>query len=160
MFETQYFDEKAYFVAKWSALHGGDRGGLGKVYCFGPTFEPKVENARHLIEFWMVEPEVAFADLDDNMELAEQFVEYIVQRVLKNRPDEMQALERDTDKLSLVKAPFLDLHYEEAAGMVKSQNPEFTVGDDFGGADETIISSKYDRPVFVHRYPTAIKAFT
>jgi asparaginyl-tRNA synthetase len=133
---------------------------FGKVYCFGPTFRAeKSKTRRHLIEFWMVEPEVAFADLYDNMELAEQFVEYIVQRTLKNRAEELNVLERDTEALSKVKAPFPRLHYSEAATMIKKENPDFVIGDDFGGADETIVSSKFDKPLFVHHYPSAVKAF-
>jgi asparaginyl-tRNA synthetase len=107
----------------------------------------------------MVEPEVAFNDLYDNMELAEQFVEYIVQRTIKNRADELVALERDTKSLEIVKGPFPRVHYQEACEMIKKENPEFADGNDFGAPDETIISSKFDRPVFVHHFPTAIKAF-
>jgi len=93
------------------------------------------------------------------MDLAEQFVEYIVQRTLKNKPDEFKAIERDISKLANVKAPFPRLHYKEAAQIIKKENPNFVIGEDFGGTDETIISSKYDRPVFVHHYPAAVKAF-
>lgn len=133
---------------------------LGKVYCFGPTFRAeKSKTRRHLIEFWMVEPEVAFNDMYDNMELAEEFVEYIVQQVLKNRSDELKVLERDTSKLEAVKKPFPRLHYREACEILVKENPQFVVGDDFGAPDETIISSKFDRPVFVHHYPIAVKAF-
>jgi asparaginyl-tRNA synthetase len=107
----------------------------------------------------MVEPEVAFNDLYDNMELAEQFVEYIVQRAITNRPEEFKVLERNTDLLKNIKAPFPRLHYNEAAQMILKENPEFKVGDDFGGTDETIVSSKFDKPVFVHHYPAAVKAF-
>jgi asparaginyl-tRNA synthetase len=160
LFETQYFDEKAYLSQSGQLYVEATAAALGKVYCFGPTFRAeKSKTRRHLIEFWMVEPEVAFADLNDNMELAEQFVEYIVQRTITNRKDEMAALERDLSALEKVKAPFPRLHYREAAAMVKKENPEFEIGNDFGGTDETIISSKFDRPVFVHRYPAAVKAF-
>lgn len=160
LFETQYFDEKAYLSQSGQLYMEATAAALGKVYCFGPTFRAeKSKTRRHLIEFWMVEPEVAFNDLYDNMELAEQFVEYIVQRTLKNRPQELEALERDITKLEVVKAPFPRLHYKEAAEMVKKENPDFVIGEDFGGADETIVSSKYDRPVFVHHYPQAVKAF-
>jgi asparaginyl-tRNA synthetase len=133
---------------------------LGKVYCFGPTFRAeKSKTRRHLIEFWMVEPEVAFNDMYDNMELAEQFVEYIVQRTLKNRAEELKTLERDTSKLQNVLAPFPRLHYREAVDIVKKGNPEFVVGDDFGAPDETLISNTFEKPVFVHHYPAAVKAF-
>lgn len=160
LFETQYFDEKAYLSQSGQLYMEATAAALGKVYCFGPTFRAeKSKTRRHLIEFWMVEPEVAFNDIYDNMELAEQFVEYIVQRVLKNRPDELKALERDTSKLEVIKGPFPRVHYDEAAQIIKKENPEFVIGDDFGGTDETIISSKFDRPVFVHHYPAAVKAF-
>jgi asparaginyl-tRNA synthetase len=160
LFQTNYFDEKAYLSQSGQLYMEATAAALGKVYCFGPTFRAeKSKTRRHLIEFWMVEPEVAFNDLYDNMELAEQFVEYIVQRVLKNRPDELKVLERNTDALMKVKAPFPRLHYNEACELILKENPEFKKGDDFGGTDETIISSKFEAPVFVHHYPQAIKAF-
>ena len=160
LFETQYFDEKAYLSQSGQLYMEATAAALGKVYCFGPTFRAeKSKTRRHLIEFWMVEPEVAFNDLYDNMELAEQFTEYIVQRTIKNCAEELKTLERDVSKLEVIKAPFPRVHYQEAAEMIKKENPEFTIGDDFGGTDETIVSSKYDKPVFVHHYPTAIKAF-
>ncbi len=160
LFETQYFDEKAYLSQSGQLYMEATAAALGKVYCFGPTFRAeKSKTRRHLIEFWMVEPEVAFNDLYDNMELAEQFVEYIVQRTATNRKDELVSLERNLEALASVKAPFPRLHYGEAAEMIKKENPEFIIGDDFGGTDETIVSSKYDKPVFVHHYPSAVKAF-
>jgi asparaginyl-tRNA synthetase len=107
----------------------------------------------------MVEPEVAFNDLYDNMELAEQFVEYIVQRVLKNKAEELKVLERDTSKLAPIVAPFPRLHYREAVEMILKENKDFIVGGDFGAPDEEIICTKFDKPVFVHHFPTAIKAF-
>lgn len=160
LFQTDYFDEKAFLSQSGQLYMEAGAAAFGKVYCFGPTFRAeKSKTRRHLIEFWMVEPEVAFNDLYDNMELAEQFVEYIVQRVLKNKAEELKVLERNTEGLSKVKAPFPRLHYKEAAEMAAKENPEFKRGDDFGGPDETIISSKFDKPVFVHHYPAAIKAF-
>jgi asparaginyl-tRNA synthetase len=160
LFETKYFDEKMYLSQSGQLYMEATAAALGKVYCFGPTFRAeKSKTRRHLIEFWMVEPEVAFNDMYDNMELAEQFVEYIVQRTLKNRSDELKALERDISKLSVIKAPFPRLHYKEAAEMVKKENPSFVIGDDFGGTDETIVSSRFEKPVFVHHYPAAVKAF-
>jgi asparaginyl-tRNA synthetase len=160
LFETQYFDEKAFLSQSGQLYMEATAAALGKVYCFGPTFRAeKSKTRRHLIEFWMVEPEVAFNDLYDNMELAEQFVEHIVQRVLKNRAEELKVLERDVSKLELIKGPFPRVHYDEAAQLIKKENPAFVVGDDFGGTDETIISSKFDKPVFVHHYPAAVKAF-
>lgn len=160
LFETQYFDDKAYLSQSGQLYMEAAAASHGKAYCFGPTFRAeKSKTRRHLIEFWMVEPEVAFNDLYDNMELAEQFVEYIVQRTIKNRAEEMKVLERDTSLLEKVIAPFPRLHYNEAAQVIKKENPDFVIGDDFGGTDETIISSKFDKPVFVHHFPTAIKAF-
>lgn len=160
LFETQYFDDKAYLSQSGQLYMEAGAAAFGKVYCFGPTFRAeKSKTRRHLIEFWMVEPEVAFNDLYDNMELAEQFVEYIVQRTLTNRAEELKTLERDVSKLANVKGPFPRLHYKEASQIIKKENPDFVIGDDFGGADETIISSKFDRPVFVHHYPAAVKAF-
>lgn len=107
----------------------------------------------------MVEPEVAFNDLWDNMELAEQFVEYVVQRTIKNRAEELKTLQRNLEPLQKVKRQFPRVHYDEAAQIIKKENPNFIIGDDFGAPDETIISSKFDRPVFVHHYPAAVKAF-
>ena len=160
LFETKYFDEKMYLSQSGQLYAEATAAALGKVYCFGPTFRAeKSKTRRHLIEFWMVEPEVAFNDMYDNMELAEQFVEYIVQRTLKNRPEEFKVLERDTSKLEVIKGSFPRMHYKEAAELVAKHNPEFKIGDDFGAPDETIISSQFDKPVFVHHYPAAIKAF-
>lgn len=160
LFETKYFDEKAYLSQSGQLYGEALAAAFGKVYVFGPTFRAeKSKTRRHLIEFWMVEPEVAFADLYDNMELAEQFVEYIVQRTIKNCPEEFKALERNTEQLAKIKAPFPRVHYRDAAEIIKKENPAFNIGDDFGGTDETIISSKYDQPVLVHHYPQAIKAF-
>ncbi len=160
LFSTQYFDDNAFLSQSGQLYMEATAAALGKVYCFGPTFRAeKSKTRRHLIEFWMVEPEVAFNDLYDNMELAEQFVEYVVQRTLKNRKVELEALERDLSKLEVIKGPFPRLHYEEATKIIKKENPDFIDGDDFGAPDETIISSQFDKPVFVHHFPTAIKAF-
>jgi asparaginyl-tRNA synthetase len=171
LFETQYFDDKAYLSQSGQLYMEATAAALGKVYCFGPTFRAeKSKTRRHLIEFWMVEPEVAFNDLYDNMELAEQFVEYVVQRTIKNRVEELAAIDATNDQqenkvlprvqaMQNIKGPFPRLHYDEAAKLIKAENPNFIIGDDFGGTDETIISSKFDRPVFVHHYPSAIKAF-
>ncbi len=160
LFETKFFDEKMYLSQSGQLYMEATARSFGKAYCFGPTFRAeKSKTRRHLIEFWMVEPEVAFNDMYDNMDLAEAFTEYIVQRVLKNRPDELKTLERDISKLELIKGKFPRLHYKEACEIIKKQNPEFIIGDDFGAPDETIISSQFDKPVFVHHYPQAIKAF-
>lgn len=160
LFQTKYFDDNAYLSQSGQLYMEATAAAFGKVYCFGPTFRAeKSKTRRHLIEFWMVEPEVAFNDLYDNMELAEQFVEYVIQRVLKNKEEELKAIERDTTQLQKVKAPFPRVHYKEAVEMILKENPAFEVGGDFGAPDETIISSKFEKPVFVHHFPSAIKAF-
>lgn len=160
LFETKYFDLKAYLSQSGQLYGEASAAAVGKAYCFGPTFRAeKSKTRRHLIEFWMVEPEVAFNDLYDNMELAERFVEYIVQTVVKTNEEELKTLERDIEKLKKIKAPFPRIHYKEAVAMIKKENPEFIDGDDFGAPDETIVSSKYDQPVFVHHFPAPIKAF-
>jgi asparaginyl-tRNA synthetase len=160
LFETQYFDTKAYLSQSGQLYNEATAAAFGKTYCFGPTFRAeKSKTRRHLIEFWMVEPEVAFNDLNDNMELAEQFVEYVVQRALKNCAEELKTLKRDTSLLQKVIAPFPRVHYDEAAQIIKKENPSFIVGDDFGAPDEMAVSSKFEKPVFVHHFPTAVKAF-
>lgn len=160
LFETKYFDDKMYLSQSGQLYMEATARAFGKVYCFGPTFRAeKSKTRRHLIEFWMVEPEVAFNDMYDNMDLAEQFVEYIVQRVLKNKAEELRVLERDITKLEPIKGQFPRLHYKEACEIIKKENADFIIGDDFGAPDETIISSKFDKPVFVHHYPSAVKAF-
>ncbi len=160
LFETKFFDDKMYLSQSGQLYMEATARAFGKVYCFGPTFRAeKSKTRRHLIEFWMIEPEVAFNDMYDNMDLAEAYTEHIVQRVLKNRSEELKILERDTSKLECIKGKFPRLHYKEACDIIKKQNSEFNIGDDFGAPDETIISSQFDKPVFVHHYPQAIKAF-
>jgi asparaginyl-tRNA synthetase len=133
---------------------------LGKVYCFGPTFRAeKSKTRRHLTEFWMVEPEVAFNDLNDDMELAEDFLEYVVQSVLKDCEKELKVLERNTTMLQNVKAPLPRISYDEAVEMLRKKGISFEWGNDLGGTDETVISEQFDRPVMVHRYPALVKAF-
>lgn len=161
LFETEYFDlGKAYLTQSGQLYAEAGAMALGKVYTFGPTFRAeKSKTRRHLTEFWMVEPEVAFADLNDDMDLAEEFVEYIVQTVLKNRAEELKYLERDTTKLENVKRPFPRLHYDEAIEILHKNGIQFEWGNDFGGSDETVLSDQFDRPVMVHHYPASIKAF-
>jgi len=161
LFETDYFDlGKAYLTQSGQLYAEAGALALGKVYTFGPTFRAeKSKTRRHLTEFWMVEPEVAFADLNDDMDLAEEFLEYIVQSVLKDRAEELKTLERDTTKLQNVKRPFPRISYDEAVEILKKNGVEFEYGNDLGAADETIVSSQYDRPVMVHRYPSEVKAF-
>lgn len=161
LFETDYFElGKAYLTQSGQLYAEAGALALGKVYTFGPTFRAeKSKTRRHLTEFWMVEPEVAFADLDDNMDLAEEFLEYIVQTVLTERAEELKILERDTTRLQSVKRPFPRISYDDACDILKKNNVQFEYGNDFGGGDETIISSEFDRPVMVHRYPAEVKAF-
>ena len=161
LFETEYFDlGKAYLTQSGQLYAEAGAMALGKVYVFGPTFRAeKSKTRRHLTEFWMVEPEVAFNDLNDNMELAEEFLEHIVSAVLKSRERELKILERNTATLEKVKKPFPKITYDEAVEILHKKGVEFARGNDFGGADETVISADFDRPVIVHRYPAAIKAF-
>ncbi|MDP3830402.1 MAG: asparagine--tRNA ligase, partial [Ignavibacteriaceae bacterium] len=161
LFSTDYFDlGKAYLTQSGQLYAEAGALALGKVYTFGPTFRAeKSKTRRHLTEFWMVEPEVAFADLDDDMDLAEEFLEYIVQSVMKDRAEELKVLERDLTPLQKVVRPFPRISYDEAVNILHAEGVEFEWGNDFGAADETIISGKYDRPVMVHRYPSEVKAF-
>jgi asparaginyl-tRNA synthetase len=160
LFQTPYFDETAYLTQSGQLYSEATAAAFGKVYCFGPTFRAeKSKTRRHLMEFWMVEPEVAFAELADMMELAEQFLSAIVQRVLETQRHELGVLERDVAKLERVAAPFPRITYEEAIGILQKKGNPTKLGDDFGGDEETILSSEFDRPVIVHRYPTALKAF-
>jgi asparaginyl-tRNA synthetase len=161
LFPVQYFDdETAYLTQSGQLYNEANAMALGRVYCFGPTFRAeKSKTRRHLTEFWMVEPEMAYATLDDVMDLAEALVVYVVQRVLEKRQPELKVLERDTTKLEQVKAPFPRVSYDEAAAILKEKGLPFEWGGDFGAPDETAISESFDRPVCVHRYPSAIKAF-
>lgn len=161
LFETEYFDlGKAYLTQSGQLYAEAGALALGRVYTFGPTFRAeKSKTRRHLTEFWMVEPEVAFADLNDDMDLAEEFLEYVVQTVIKDRAEELKVLERDTSKLENVKRPLPRITYDEAVEILKKNGSDFEWGNDFGGGDETIISNQFDRPVMVHRYPAEVKAF-
>jgi asparaginyl-tRNA synthetase len=161
LFQTDFHGEPAYLTQSGQLYVEAAAAAFGKVYCFGPTFRAeKSKTRRHLAEFWMVEPEVAFLDLEGDMVLAEQFLEYVVGRVLETRREELKACERDTTALERVKAPFPRISYHEAI-MILQENghPEAKIGDDFGGDEETVISGKFDRPVIVHRYPMDLKAF-
>jgi asparaginyl-tRNA synthetase len=160
LFETDYFDQKAYLSQSGQLYAEAGAMALGKVYCFGPTFRAeKSKTRRHLTEFWMVEPEVAFNDLDDDMDLAEDFICYIVQKVLQNRQAELKILERDITKLENVKKPFPRISYTEAIEILNKKGNPTEWGGDIGGDEETVISQNFDRPVMIHRYPAAIKAF-
>jgi asparaginyl-tRNA synthetase len=166
LFPVEYFGEPAYLTQSGQLYIESTALALGKVYSFGPTFRAeKSKTRRHLTEFWMVEPEVAFADLDDLMALAEQFMSFIVQRVLTRRAADLKVLGRDTAKLERVQAPFPKITYDEAAQMLLDAHArglleqKFEYGNDFGSPDETYLSAQFDRPVMVHRYPAAVKAF-
>jgi len=160
LFETDYFGTKAYLTQSGQLYAEAGAMAFGKVYCFGPTFRAeKSKTRRHLTEFWMIEPEMAFYDLNDDMQLAEEFVSHIVQSVVTHRRPELQTLERDISKLEKIKPPFPRIHYKEAVEILKQHGVDFVFGDDFGAADETIISEKFDKPVIVHHYPAAVKAF-
>jgi asparaginyl-tRNA synthetase len=161
LFETPYFDlGKAYLTQSGQLYAEAGAMAHGKVYTFGPTFRAeKSKTRRHLTEFWMCEPEVAFADLNDDMNLAEEMLEYIVQTVLKERAEELKILERDTSKLEKVVRPFPRISYDEAVEILHKNGGNFEWGNDFGAPDETIIVQQFDRPVMVHRYPAEVKAF-
>ncbi len=160
LFETDYFGQKAYLSQSGQLYAEAGAMALGKVYCFGPTFRAeKSKTRRHLTEFWMVEPEVAFNDLDDDMDLAEDFICYIVQKVLQNRQAELKILERDITKLENIKKPFPRISYTEAIEILNQKGNPTEWGGDIGGDEETVISQNFDRPVMIHRYPAAIKAF-
>ncbi len=161
LFETDYHGNKAYLTQSGQLYMEAAAAAFGSVYCFGPTFRAeKSKTRRHLAEFWMVEPEVAFLDLAGDMKLAEEFISYVVGRALETRREELKVLERDTSRLEKVQAPFPRITYAEAIDILrKNGHPEAKVGDDFGGDEETVISGQFDRPVIVHRYPMELKAF-
>jgi len=160
LFETEYFGTSAYLTQSGQLYAEAGAMAFGKVYCFGPTFRAeKSKTRRHLTEFWMLEPEVAYNDLNDNMDLAEDCMCYVMQRVLEKRKKELEVLERDTSKLEKVQKPFPRISYTEAVEILNKNGVDFEWGGDFGAPDETIIAEQFDKPVFVHGFPAAIKAF-
>jgi asparaginyl-tRNA synthetase len=161
LFPAQYFEDQTAYLAQSGQLYNeANAMALGRVYSFGPTFRAeKSKTRRHLTEFWMVEPEMAFANLDDVMDLAEELIVSVVGRVLEKRRRELKAVERDTTKLESVQPPFPRITYDEAVRQLQALGLPIQWGGDFGGPDETAISEQYDRPVMVHRYPAAVKAF-
>jgi asparaginyl-tRNA synthetase len=160
LFETDYFDEKAYLTQSGQLYAEAAAMAFGKVYTFGPTFRAeKSKTRRHLTEFWMLEPEVAFADHDDNLRLQEQFVAGVVQEVLATCREELAILERDVTRLEAVQAPFPRLTYDEAVRILHEAGHAIQWGDDFGAPDETLLAERFDRPVFVTHYPRQCKAF-
>ncbi len=161
LFEVDYFDdEKVYLTQSGQLYNEADAMAFGKVYCFGPTFRAeKSKTRRHLTEFWMVEPEMAYADLEEVKRVAEELIVDLVGRVLEHRQEELKVLERDTTKLANVKAPFPRMSYDEAVEILKAKGSEIRWGGDFGNTDETLLTEDFDRPVIVDRYPSEIKAF-
>jgi asparaginyl-tRNA synthetase len=167
LFEVDYFDgEKAYLTQSGQLYNEATAAALGKAYCFGPTFRAeKSKTRRHLTEFWMVEPEMAFAHLDDVMNLAERMLAYIAERVLATRGDELKILERDTSKLEVIVPPFPRMHYDDAVKLLQEGHEKgllesrFEWGGDFGAPDESYLSANYDKPLMVHHYPAEVKAF-
>ena len=161
LFPVQYFDEgMAYLTQSGQLYNEATAAAHGKVYCFGPTFRAeRSKTRRHLTEFWMVEPEMAFAHLTDAFAVAERLICFVVGRVLETRQEEFKTLERNVSALENVRPPFPWLHYDDAIKLVRSKGSETQWGSDFGGTDETVLGQAFDRPVVVHRFPSAIKAF-
>ena len=160
LFEVDYFGDKAFLTQSGQLYVEAAAMALGKVYCFGPTFRAeKSKTRKHLTEFWMIEPEVAYLELDGLMALMEDFVTSVVARCLDKRREELKALERDTSKLEGVRPPFPRVHYNDAVKQVSAAGVDFKWGEDFGAPQEEALVKPYDRPVLVHRFPSAIKAF-
>jgi len=161
LFEVDYFeDEKVYLTQSGQLYNEADAMAFGKVYCFGPTFRAeKSKTRRHLTEFWMVEPEMAYADLDEVTRVAEELVVSVIGRVLETRAEQLKVLERDISKLESIKAPFHRMSYDDAVKDLQAKGSEIQWGGDFGNADETLLTQDLDKPVFVSKYPSAIKAF-
>ena len=161
LFEVDYFeDEKVYLTQSGQLYNEADAMAFGKVYCFGPTFRAeKSKTRRHLTEFWMVEPEMAYATLEDVKQVGEELIVYVVSQVLEHRRPELQALERDIGKLETIQPPFPRMSYDEAVKILQKKGSEIQWGGDFGGTDETLIAEDYDRPVMIDRYPSQVKAF-
>tara|TARA_B100001765_G_scaffold101160_1_gene62482 strand:- start:445 stop:1740 length:1296 start_codon:yes stop_codon:yes gene_type:complete len=160
LFELEYFEKKAYLTQSGQLYQESGAMAFGKTYCFGPVFRAeKSKTRRHLTEFWMVEPEIAYCDLDQNMVWMEGLVVYIIDEVLKKCTSELSDLDRDISKLEDMKLPFPRITYDEAAEILKNSGVDFQYGKDLGGADETIISNEYNKPVMIHRWPADTKAF-
>ena len=160
LFETEYFGERAYLTQSGQLYNEATIAAFGRTYCFGPTFRAeKSKTRRHLIEFWMVEPEMAFADLDECMRIEEELVSHIVQRTLAERAEELKVLGRDTSKLACVQPPFPRITYERALALLRDVGEDLPWGQDFGAPHETAIAARFEGPVFVHRYPAQCKAF-
>jgi asparaginyl-tRNA synthetase len=160
LFPVDYYGDTVYLAQSGQLYNEATIGALGKVYCFGPTFRAeKSKTRRHLTEFWMLEPEVAFLDLEGVMDLAEDMTVFVVERVLEKRKTELKTLERELKKLEKIKKPFPRITYQEAVTIIQKKHKDFKYGDDFGAPHETVISESYDKPVFIHHYPAGVKAF-
>ena len=160
LFEANYFGDTVYLAQSGQLYNEATIAAFGKVYCFGPTFRAeKSKTRRHLLEFWMVEPEMAYADLEECMRVSEEFVTYIVQTVLEKRKAELETLRRDTTLLERVAPPFPRITYDQAVEILRSKGLDFQWGGDFGAPDETALAEEFEKPVLVHRYPTQVKAF-
>lgn len=160
LFEIDYFEDKAYLSQTGQLYMEAAALALGKVYCLGPAFRAeKSKTRKHLTEFWMIEPEVAYLTLDENLVMQEEYVSYVVQRVLQNRQQELKLLDRDLSKLEKITVPFPRLSYDDAVKLLQEKGSTIQWGDDLGAPDETILGEVFDKPVFVHRFPSAIKAF-
>tara|TARA_B100000959_G_scaffold192545_1_gene201321 strand:+ start:624 stop:1919 length:1296 start_codon:yes stop_codon:yes gene_type:complete len=160
LFEVDYFERSAYLTQSGQLYQEAGATAFGKTYCFGPTFRAeKSKTRRHLTEFWMVEPEMAYVELDENMTWAENLVGYIVDKVLKKCIPEFEVLERDIKKLETIVPPFPRMTYDEASEILKNNGSDFQYGSDFGAAEETLLSQQFDKPIMIHRWPAHIKAF-
>ena len=160
LFQTEYFNDKAYLTQSGQLYMEAGAMAFGKVYCFGPTFRAeKSKTRKHLTEFWMLEPEIAYMDLDELMDLEEDFICYLVERVLENRRPELETLERDLAKLEAIKKPFPRRSYDEIVALLREQGTDFPYGEDFGAPEEALIGEIFERPVLIHRWPRDIKAF-
>ncbi len=161
LFSVDFFDQKQVYLSQSGQLYmEAAAAAYGKVYCFGPTFRAeKSSTRRHLLEFWMIEPEMAFYDYKESMLVATKFLEHVIQNTLEKRKEDLKVLERDTQFLEKIQSPFPEISYKKACEILKSKNSDFKSGKDLGGGDETVISSQFEKPVFVHHYPKNIKAF-
>ena len=160
LFEVDYFERSAYLTQSGQLYQEAGATAFGRTYCFGPCFRAeKSKTRRHLTEFWMVEPEMAFVDLDENMTWAENLVGFIIQRVLENCLMELETLERDIAMLETIIPPFPRITYDEASKIIKENGSDFKYGSDFGAPDETLLSEQFDKPIMIHRWPANIKPF-
>jgi asparaginyl-tRNA synthetase len=160
LFQTDYFGTPAYLSQSGQLYMEAACMAFGKVYCFGPTFRSeKSKTRRHLTEFWMLEPEIAYISFDENLKLQENMLTYVVKDVLKNCQEELSVIERDLKPLEKIEPPFPKVHYRDALDILKRKGKEIKWGDDFGGDEETILSEEFEKPVFVHHFPAGMKAF-